>query len=87
MVCPTLGIGGAEQLAVAYARGLQERGHEVEVVYGYTGSRVPEMTEAGVPSRFLSPRLLSPRTLPEWVRALRAVVREFDPDVLYAQSV
>ena len=43
--------------------------------------------EAGVALRLVSEHRLSARTLPEWLRALHALVREFKPDVVHAQSV
>ena len=87
LVTPGLGLGGSERLTLAYARGLNARGHATLVAYGPPVRLADAADEAGVARRLVSEHRLSARTLPEWLRALHALVREFRPDVVHAQSV
>jgi glycosyltransferase involved in cell wall biosynthesis/peptidoglycan/xylan/chitin deacetylase (PgdA/CDA1 family) len=85
LVTPGLGLGGSEQLTLAYARGLTARGHETLIVNG-----PPELfgdaDVAGL-ARHRMPERLSARTAADWFRSLRSVAAEFQPDVAYTQSV
>ena len=85
LVTPGLGLGGSEQLTLAYARGLMARGHETLIVNG-----PPELfgdaDVAGL-ARHRMPERLSARTAAAWFRSLRSVAAEFQPDVAYTQSV
>jgi glycosyltransferase involved in cell wall biosynthesis len=87
IVTPTLAIGGSERLVVTYAMGLRDRGHQVSVAFGVRGSHVPRLRREGIPTHLLSPRYLTPRTLPEWTRTLRGVIRGERPDVVHLQSI
>lgn len=87
LVTPGLGFGGSERLTLAYARGLNARGHATLVAHGLPVRLAQIAEEAGVALRLVSERRLSARTLPEWLRALHTLVREFQPDVIHAQSV
>ncbi len=87
LVTPGLGLGGSERLTLAYARGLNARGHATLVAHGPPLPLAETADEAGLERRVLSAEPLSARTLPEWLRALHALVREFEPDVVHAQSV
>lgn len=84
---PTLGIGGAEKLTVSYALGMQRRGHEVGVAFGFSDSLAGRLRDADVDVFELSARHLKPVTLPEWVGQLHKTVRLFRPHVVHAQSV
>src|ERR1700722_10414215 len=84
---PTLGIGGSEKLTVSYALGMQRRGPEVGVAFGFNASLAGRLRDAGVDLFELSPRHLKPLTLPEWTWKLREAIRAFRPDVIHAQSV
>src|SRR4051794_6575663 len=86
-ITPTLGVGGAERLVVAESAALAARGHAVTVAFGVFDVQGAALREAGVDERMVSRRHLGTRTLPEWARAARRVVREVRPDVLYAHSV
>jgi len=86
-ITPTLGVGGAERLVVAESAGLAARGHAVTVAFGVFDVQGAALADAGVEQRMVSRRHLGARTLPEWLRAVRRVVREVGPDVLYAHSV
>jgi glycosyltransferase involved in cell wall biosynthesis/peptidoglycan/xylan/chitin deacetylase (PgdA/CDA1 family) len=85
LVTPGLGLGGSEQLTLAYARGVAARGHDVLVVHG-----PPELfgdaDVAGIPRRRIQERL-SVRTAANWFKALRSIAKEFRPDVAHAQSI
>ena len=87
LVTPGLGLGGSERLTLAYARGLNARGHATLVAYGPPVRLGDAADEAGIARRLVSERRLGARTLPEWLRALRALVHEFQPDVVHTQSV
>src|SRR3954447_6604746 len=87
LVSPTLAIGGSERLTVTYATGLRDRGHDVSVAFGVRGSHAPRLRREGIPTHLLSARHATLRTLPEWSRALRRVIREVAPDVVHAQSI
>ena len=87
LVTPGLGLGGSERLTLAYARGLNARGHATLVAHGPPVRLAEVFDEAGVERRLVSENRLSTRTLPEWLRALHALVREFRPDVVHTQSV
>jgi glycosyltransferase involved in cell wall biosynthesis len=87
LVTPGLGLGGSERLTLAYARGMNARGHATLVAYGPPVRLADAADEAGVERRLVSEHRLGARTLPEWLRALHALVREFKPDVIHAQSV
>ena len=84
---PTLGIGGAEKLTVSYALGMQRRGHEVGVAFGFSDSLADGLREAEIDVFEISERRLKPGTLPEWIGQLRKTIRLFRPQVLHAQSV
>lgn len=84
---PTLGIGGSEKLTVSYALGMQSRGHEVGIAFGFNASLADRPRAAGIELFDLSPRHLKPATLPEWTWQLRKAIRAFRPDVVHAQSV
>jgi len=85
LVTPGLGLGGSEQLTLAYARGLMARGHETLIVNG-----PPELfgdaDVAGLARHRMRERL-SARTAAAWFRSLRSVAAEYHPDVAYTQSV
>ena len=86
-VTPGLGLGGSERLTLAYARGLGARGHATLIAHGPPLRLAPAIDAAGIERRVLSESQLSARTLPEWLRALHVLVREFRPDVVHTQSV
>lgn len=87
LLLPTLGTGGAERLTVACANSFAARGHELHVAYGFADSQLPNLTGPGIEATRLSDERLALKTLPEWVRALRPVIRDFRPDVVHAQSI
>jgi glycosyltransferase involved in cell wall biosynthesis len=84
---PTLGVGGAERLVVAESAALAARGHDVTVGFGFVDVQGASLDDAGVTRRMVSRQRLGPRTLPDWIRGARRLVREMRPDVLYAHSV
>ena len=84
---PTLGVGGAERLVVAESAALAARGHEVTVAFGVIDVLGEPLAAAGVTRRRVSPQHLGGRTLVSWTRAVRRVVRDSRPDVLYVHSV
>jgi len=84
---PTLGVGGAERLVVAESAALAARGHHVTVAFGAVDVQGAALDEAAVDRRMVSRRRLGARSLPAWTRAVRGLVREVQPDVLYAHSV
>jgi glycosyltransferase involved in cell wall biosynthesis len=84
---PTLGVGGAERLVVAESAALAARGHHVTVAFGAVDVQGAALDEAAVARRMVSRRRLGARSLPAWTRAVRGLVREVQPDVLYAHSV
>ena len=43
--------------------------------------------ETGIARLMISEKRLTPRTLPEWLRALHVLVHDFKPDVVHAQSM
>jgi glycosyltransferase involved in cell wall biosynthesis/peptidoglycan/xylan/chitin deacetylase (PgdA/CDA1 family) len=86
-ISPTLGIGGTETLISRYATQMQARGHEAVIAYGWFGEQVESLERAGVRCVLASPNRLTGRSLPEWRRSLRALVSEYEPDVVHAQSV
>ena len=86
-VTPSLGTGGAERLTVDSALGMQKRGHTVGVVYGFLALQAEPLREAGVnlyERPGATPELLN---LLPWARHIRRAIRDFRPDVIYAQSV
>jgi glycosyltransferase involved in cell wall biosynthesis len=85
LVTPGLGLGGSERLTIAYARGLADRGHQVLIVHG-PPERVDPAALVGIARHRMKSRP-SQRTFGEWFRELRAVVKEFRPDVAHAQSI
>ena len=87
LVTPGFGLGGSERLTLAYARGLNARGHATLVAHGPPTRLSDAADEAGVARRLVSEQRLGARSLPEWLRELHAIVREFQPDVVHAQSV
>ena len=86
LLTPGLGLGGSERLTLTYARGLNERGHRTLIAHGPPGSLAGIVDEAGVDHRQISEQRLGLRTLGPWLRDVRALIREFEPDVIYAQS-
>ena len=74
LVTPGLGLGGSERLTLAYARGLGARGHDDARSRTARRAARPTTDAAGIERRVLSERQLSARTLPEWLRALHALV-------------
>ncbi len=87
LLTPGLGLGGSERLTLTYARGLNARGHETLIVHGPPEGLAATTRSAGVEHLLVYPERLGVRTLRPWLRALRATVREFQPDVMHAQSV
>lgn len=77
-----LDTGGAQVIAATLAAGLQERGHVVATAAmpGALAERFPGSLYA-MPLTGADPRLMRPA-----VRALRAVIRDFRPDVMHAHS-
>ncbi len=84
---PTLGIGGSETLTYRYATQMRARGHQAIVAYAWVDQYVERLERAGVRCVLVSRRPLTPRTVPQWDRALRRLVPEFRPTVIHAQSV
>ena len=86
-VTPSLGTGGAERLTVNAALEMQQRGHTVGVVFGFLALQAGPLHEAGV-NMYERPGAtpVFANLLP-WVRHVRRAVRDFRPDVIYAQSV
>jgi glycosyltransferase involved in cell wall biosynthesis len=87
LVTPGLGLGGSERLTLAYARGLNARGHATLVAHGPPVRLADAADAAGVERLLVSENRLGARSLPEWLRALHALMREFKPDVVHTQSV
>jgi glycosyltransferase involved in cell wall biosynthesis len=87
IVSPTLGLGGAERLSLQYAEGLGVRGHEVTIVFGNHSRWDEFLRERDIRAIRIADRLLAPGSLREWVPALRRVIRELAPDVVFAQSI
>jgi glycosyltransferase involved in cell wall biosynthesis/peptidoglycan/xylan/chitin deacetylase (PgdA/CDA1 family) len=85
LVTPGLGLGGSERLTIAYARGLAERGHDVLLVHG-PPERIAAEEVAGIARRRIEGRP-SRRTLGDWLREMREIIRDFRPDVAHTQSV
>ncbi len=86
LLTPGLGLGGSERLTLTYARGLNERGHQTLIAHGPPEILAGVVDEAGVDHRLVSGQRLRLLTLGSWLRDVRALVREFAPDVIYAQS-
>jgi glycosyltransferase involved in cell wall biosynthesis/peptidoglycan/xylan/chitin deacetylase (PgdA/CDA1 family) len=84
LVTPGLGLGGSERLTLAYARGLVARGHDVLVVHGPPDRLGPAAADI---ARHRIDERLSRRTFPAWFRSMRAIVKEFRPDVAHTQSM
>lgn len=84
---PSLGVGGAERLVVAESIALAARGHSVTVAFGAVDVQGGPLDAAGVPRIKVSDQRLGIRTVPSWTRAVRRLVREVRPDVVYAHSV
>ncbi|HZQ16582.1 MAG TPA: glycosyltransferase [Gaiellaceae bacterium] len=84
---PTLALGGSERLTVRYAAGLKARGHDVAIAYSVKNLQLAMVEEAEIPVFKVASWLPQRSTAHEWVRDLRRVVREFQPDVVHAQSV
>lgn len=84
---PTLGVGGAERLVVAESAALAARGHEVTVAFGFIDVQGAPLDAAGVARHRVSEHHLSGRTLVPWARAVRRIVRDTRPDVLYVHSI
>jgi glycosyltransferase involved in cell wall biosynthesis/peptidoglycan/xylan/chitin deacetylase (PgdA/CDA1 family) len=84
---PTLGIGGSETLTFRYATHMKARGHETAVAYAWVDEQAARLEAAGIRCVRVSPQPLTGRTLPEWRRALRRLVSEYEPTVIHAQSV
>jgi glycosyltransferase involved in cell wall biosynthesis len=79
----SLGLGGAEVQLAQLARGLQERGHIVQVAALYAGGAMWEkLAEADIECLHLAKRsrwdLLSP------LRRLKEVAHAFHPDIVYS---
>ena len=87
LVTPGLGLGGSERLTLTYARGLDARGHTTLIAHGPPDGLAGIARSAGVAHQLVSPRRLGAKTLAEWLRALRALCRDFQPDLIHAQSV
>ncbi len=84
---PGLGLGGSERLTLAYARGLSARGHQTLIAHG-PPVRLGDIADAaGIARRLVREDRLTARTLPHWLRDLRALVSEFKPDVIHTQSM
>ena len=84
---PGLGLGGSERLTLAYARGLSARGHETLIAHGPPERLADVADAAGIARRLVREDRLTTGTLPHWLRDLRALVREFRPDVIHTQSI
>jgi glycosyltransferase involved in cell wall biosynthesis len=81
IVCPGLGYGGAETQIIAMALGLQARGHAVGIYLLVPGTgRVDEVRAAGIPLWEDSKRS---RLDLKVLGRMRAVMREFKPDLLH----
>jgi glycosyltransferase involved in cell wall biosynthesis/peptidoglycan/xylan/chitin deacetylase (PgdA/CDA1 family) len=87
LLTPGLGLGGSERLTLAYARGLNARGHSTLIAHGPPLRLADAADEAGVERLLVSEHRLAVRSLPEWLRALHALIREFKPDLVHTQSV
>ena len=87
LLSPTLGLGGAERLAVLYAEGLKQRGHEVLMAFGRRSRWDAHAFSPTVETRLLTEVQLTPKTMLPWVRALRLLIQDFKPDVLFTQSI
>ena len=85
LVTPGLGLGGSERLTIAYARGLTARGHQVLIVHG-PPERVDPAALVGIARHRIESRP-SQHTFGEWFRELRAINKEFRPDVAHSQSI
>lgn len=84
---PTLEIGGSEKLTVGWAVGMQRRGHEVAIAFGFDDALAPQARAAGIELFQVSRSDLMSPTLPRWAWELRKTIRAFRPDVIHAQSV
>ena len=81
-----LGTGGAEKLTVSYALGMDRRGHR-SASRSAGATRRPSRSAArvsAVPTAAARAQAVDARRL---VRRLRALVDDFRPDVIHAQSV
>jgi glycosyltransferase involved in cell wall biosynthesis len=88
IVSPSLGLGGAERLAVTYAESLQQRGSDVTLAYGHwPGGWFETRVTPAVEVRKLTDLPLSRRSFPTWRRSLRTLGLELNPDVVFAHSV
>jgi glycosyltransferase involved in cell wall biosynthesis len=86
LISPGLGLGGSERLTLTYARGLEARGHRTLIAHGPPEGLSSIVEAAGVEHRLVHRKRLGVRTLRPWLRALRALVRDFEPDLIHAQS-
>ena len=86
-VTPSLGTGGAERLTVDSALGMLHRGHAVGVAWGLMSSQAGPLRAAEVDLYERPGPTPGLATLLPWVRHVRRAVRDFRPDVIYAQSV
>jgi len=80
-----MSVGGAEQLVVAFAHGLDERGHEV-LVSGPPGVLDADLSP-GIERMTYPGRGRSPLGVAETVVRLAAGMRRFRPDVVHAANV
>lgn len=72
----SLGLGGTEQAACRWARGLQQRGHDIAIVALETGPRRDEFTQVGIP-------VTVPARDPVLIRN---VIKDWRPDVIHAHA-
>jgi glycosyltransferase involved in cell wall biosynthesis len=81
-------VGGASLHVADVAAGLLDRGHEVHVVVGGTGPFVDVLRERGVPLRTLPSLVRRPDPVADAraVRALRAELRRWRPDIVTAHT-
>ena len=86
-VTPSLGTGGAERLTVNSALSMLGRGHAVGVVFGFLDLQAGPLRDAGVELYERVGAVPGLTNLVPWVGHVRRAVRDFRPDVIYAQSV
>lgn len=77
-----LSMGGAERQFIALAKGLKNRGVDVEVMLNYSGGHfLPELEKAGI--RYTVIHLGSAWTLPLYLLRAISAIRSIQPDVVY----
>jgi glycosyltransferase involved in cell wall biosynthesis len=72
----SLSLGGTEKAACRWARGLQERGHEISVISLQDGPRQAELERYKIPLRII----------PASPKAIANALAEISPDIIHAHA-